>query len=137
MLLMYNVLLETKGLSGEPQSPKLDYLKAADLIESLIEKLEGYRSERKATDYFEKLLGIATKNHLTCCSNIFEHQRKEPSNLEEYVILTSLGKRETISESSDLRRSVLYLTVDVFLTEVKRRFCEENIVKRLFDRFLP
>ena len=91
MLLMYDVLLETKGLSDELQSPKLDYLKAADLIESLIEEPEEDRSEQKATDYFEKSLDIATKNHLTCCSNITERQRKEPSNLEDYVVLTSLG----------------------------------------------
>ena len=127
MLLMYDVLLETKGLSDELQSPKLDYLKAADLIESLIEELEEYRSEPKATDYFEKSLDIGTKNHLTCCTNISERQRKEPSNLEDYVVLTSLGKRETISGPSDLRRAVLYPTVDVFLTELKRRFCEENM----------
>ena len=55
------MLLETKGLSDKLQSPKLDYLKAADLIKSLIEELEEYRSEQKATDYFEKSLGIATK----------------------------------------------------------------------------
>ena len=127
MLLMYDVLLETKGLSDELQSPKLDYLKAADLIESLIKELEEYRSEPKATDYFEKSLDIGTKNHLTCCTNISERQRKEPSNLEDYVVLTSLGKRETISGPSDLRRAVLYPTVDVFLTELKRRFCEENM----------
>ena len=127
MLLMYDVLLETKGLSDEQQSPKLDYLKAADLIESLIEELEEYRSEQNGTDYFEKSLDIATKNHLTCCLNISERQRKEPSNLEDYVVLTSLGKRETISGPSDLRRAVLYPTVDVFLTELKRRLCEENM----------
>ena len=114
---MYNVLLETKGLSDELQSPNLDYLKAADLIESLIEELEEYRSEQKATDYFEKSFDIATKNH---CN-------KEPSNLEDYVVLTSLGKPETISGPSDLRRAVLYPTVDVFLTELTRRYCEENM----------
>ena len=79
MLLMYDVLLETKGLSDELQSPKLDYLKAADLIESLIEELEEYRSEQKGTDYFEKSLDIATKNHLTCCSNTLERQKKNPA----------------------------------------------------------
>ena len=127
MLLMYDVLLETKGLSDELQSPKLDYLKAADLFESLIEELEEYRLEQKATDYFEKSLEIATKNHLACCSNISLRQSKETRNLEEYVVLTSLGKRDTISGSSDLKRTVLYPTIDVFLTELKRRFCEENM----------
>ena len=49
---MYDVLLETKGLSDKLQSPKLDYLKAADLIESLIKELEEYRLEQKATELF-------------------------------------------------------------------------------------
>ena len=116
MLLMYDVLLETKGLSDELQSPKLDYLKAADLIESLTEELEEYRLEQKATDYFEKSLEIATKNHLAYCSNISLRQSKETRNLEEYVVLTSLGKHDTISGLSNLKRTVLYPTVHVFLT---------------------
>ena len=40
MLLMYDVLLEMKELSGKLQSPKLDYLKAAyDLIKAILEGL--------------------------------------------------------------------------------------------------
>ena len=53
--------------------------------------------------------------------------KKKPSNLKEYVVLTSLGKHETVSGPSDFRRAVLYPTVDVFLTELKRRFCKENM----------
>ena len=64
MVLMYDVLFETKGLSDELRSPKLDYLKAADLIESLIEELEEYRSEQKTTNYFEKSLGVETNSNL-------------------------------------------------------------------------
>ena len=99
MVFMNQVLLETKGLSGELQSPKK----------------EQYRSEQKATDYFKKSLGITLKNNLNCCTNISGRQRKETSKLEEYIVLTSLGKRETIFGSSNLRRAVLYPTVDVLL----------------------
>ena len=88
---MYDVLLKTKGLSDELQSPKLDYLKAADLIESLIEELEEYRLEQKATDYFEKSLEIATKNHLACCSNISLHQSKE-TNYRQISLLFVFSK---------------------------------------------
>ena len=43
------------------------------------------------------------------------------------MVLTFLGKRETISGPSDLRRAVFYPTVDFFPTELKRRFCEEDM----------
>lgn len=125
MLLMYDVLLEAKGASDELQSPKLD--KAADFIEALIEELETYRSEQKSADYFENSLDIATENDLNCCLNRSARQRKTSGNLENFVVLTSLGKRDTISGSSDMKRAVLYPTIDVFLNELKRRFCQENL----------
>jgi hypothetical protein len=51
MLLMHDLLLEAKGASDTLQSPELNFLEAADLIESLIEELETYRSEQKSVDY--------------------------------------------------------------------------------------
>ena len=44
LLLMHDLLLEAKGASDTLQSPELNFLEAADLIESLIEELETYRS---------------------------------------------------------------------------------------------
>jgi hypothetical protein len=50
-----------------------------------------------------------------------------PSNLDNFVILTSIGKRDTISGSSDMKKVVLYPTIDVFLSELRRRFSEQNL----------
>jgi hypothetical protein len=48
----------------EAQSPELNFLEAADLIESRIEELETYRSEQKSVDYFENSLDLAKENNL-------------------------------------------------------------------------
>ena len=116
MLLMHDLLLEAKGASDTLQSPELNFLEAADLIESLIEELETYRSEQKSVDYFENSLDIAKENNLSCCMNQSVRQSTVPSNLDTFVILTSIGKHDTI-----------YPTIDVFLSELRRRFSEQNL----------
>ncbi len=62
-LVARNVLdqIDQKFIYCMLQSPKLNFLEAADLIESLIEELETYRSEQKSVDYFKKSLAFAKK----------------------------------------------------------------------------
>ena len=124
---MHDLLHEAKGASDTLQSPKLNFLEAADLIESLIEELETYRSEQKSIDYFENSLLMAKENDLSCCSNRSARQSTVPDNLDDFVILTSIGKRDVISGSSDMKRVVLYPTLDVFLNELRRRFSEQSL----------
>jgi hypothetical protein len=47
--------------------------------------------------------------------------------LDNFVILTSIGKHDTISGSPDMKKVVLYPTIDVFLSELRRRFSEQNL----------
>ena len=72
---MHDVLLEAKGASDTLQNFQLNFLKATNLIESLVEELEAYRSDQKSLDYFENSLDIPKKNNLSSVQ-----QRTVPSN---------------------------------------------------------
>ena len=134
MVLMYDVLLETKGLSDELQSPKLDYLKAADLIESLIEELEEYRSEQKTTNYFEKSLGVATN------SNLIEDVKMETRQAKR-MLQRSGGGFETLEEFAKylkplemascelLKAARITITLPVSTAGCERLFSKLKLIK--------
>ena len=82
MLFMHDLLHEVKGASDTLQSPKLNFLEAAYLIESLIEELETYQ---KSIDYFENSLLMAKENNLSCCSNQSAPLSTVPDNLDDFV----------------------------------------------------
>ena len=125
MLLMNDVLRETKGASDILQSPKLDYIKASYLIEALMEELQIYRSDEKAEEYFKMSSDIAVRNGLKCCRP--KRAKSTPSTLEDFAVLSTLGKRDAITDSSGMKRAILYPTVDAFLGELNKRFSAENL----------
>ena len=108
-------------------SVKLDYLRAADLIETLLENLKEYRSDSKGEMYFQEPLELATKNKLKCYSSKKQRKATAPAKMDDYVILSKLGKCDTITDSTSMKIAILIPTIDVFLGELSRCFYQENM----------
>ena len=125
MLFMDEILHATKGASDTLQNPKLDYLRAADLIEALLDELQEFRTNEKADDYFSQSHDMAVKSELKCSTK--RRQANIPTRMENYAVLSKLGKRVNISDSATMRTEILLPTVDVFLAELNRRFSHENL----------
>ncbi|XP_041464614.1 zinc finger MYM-type protein 1-like [Lytechinus variegatus] len=125
MLLMDEVLSSAKSASDTLQSVNLDYLRAADLIESLLEDLGTFRSDTKADSYFSESLTLAKENGLKCSNK--RRQTSAPSTMDDFVVLSKLGKRDKVSDAASMKIAILNPTVDVFLGELSRRFSNENL----------
>ncbi|KAJ8030733.1 Zinc finger MYM-type protein 1 [Holothuria leucospilota] len=118
MLLMDEVLTSAKFVSDTLQSVNLDYLRAADLIESLLEGLNNFRLDNKADSYFRDSLTLAKENGLKCSNQ--GRQTSVPSTMDNSVVLSKLRKHDTVSDAASMKVAILNPTVDVFLGELNR-----------------
>ena len=125
MLLMDEVLTSAKFVSDTLQSVNLDYLRAAELIEALLEDLNTFRTDTKSENYFRESLTLAQENGQKCSNQ--GRQSRVPSTMDNFVVLSKLGKRDNVSGAASMKVAILNPTVDVFLGELNRRFSTENM----------
>ena len=57
---------------------------------------------------------VAVRNGLKCCNSRQSCQKSTPSRMDDFAVLTALGKRDTVTDSSDMKRAILYPTVYFF-----------------------
>ena len=128
MLLMFDLLNETKLASDSLQDPEIDYCKAADLIEALMDEVKSYtETSGKAKNYFSQSLDIARKNKLPCVGDRERRLSVFPARMDDYFIQSSVGKRSVVSSWKDMNESVLKPTIVNIVGELERRFSHGNL----------
>lgn len=127
MLIMYDVLNETKKASDTFQNPKIDFCAAANYIEALIDILTGYRTSENAGKYFEESRKVALENELKCVTAQEKRTSIPTKSMDEYVILSSVGKQQKITDSAGMRAHILYPVMDMMLGEMNRRFNADSL----------
>ena len=68
-------------------------------------------------------MNLATENDLKCDAKERDSrgQEKVPQNLNnDFVILTSVGKRDKIDDPSDLRNTIVFPLIDRILAEMEK-----------------
>uniref|UniRef100_A0A8C4RT82 DUF4371 domain-containing protein n=1 Tax=Erpetoichthys calabaricus TaxID=27687 RepID=A0A8C4RT82_ERPCA len=106
---------ETKLLSDMLQSSTVDLLRAADLVEGLVQTLTYLRQESFFDNYWDEVLNILAKR-----------QRKTSSRLREYHILSSVGQWELDCDKEAYWSSFFHPVIDCMLSVLSRRFLKTN-----------
>ena len=90
-------------------------MKVADLIESLLVELKTYRCDEKAAIIFNVHATLLTGT----TGRLSAKARSVSFNIDNFVVLTSLGKRDVVRDSAEFKRAILFPTIDSFLGELK------------------
>ena len=88
--------------------------------------MKEYRSDSKGEMYFQEH-HINNRVYTEVLQQQETRQATVPSKMDDYVILSKLGKCDTITDSTSMKMAKVIPTVDVFLGELNRCFCQENM----------
>ncbi|KAK6179089.1 hypothetical protein SNE40_011525 [Patella caerulea] len=123
MLVMYDVLNETRMVSNTLQDLKIDYLKAADLIEVFIQELKSFNDCGRQESYFDRSYGMSSENKLFCV----KRKQNPSSRLDDFVVHSTLGHRTILENPVDFQKSILNPIVDTIVEELERRLSTPNL----------
>lgn len=121
------LLGDSKVLSDMLQSPSLDLAIAADLVNTLKDSLQEYRSETFVDNLWSSIVETATACNIAIESAEKKRSRKVSSRLGGAIVMSTLGQRKYNDGDKDIfRREIFYPIVDTVLGELDRRFSKDN-----------
>ena len=120
------ILSATKQLSDQLQSSTIDLCSASELVTATKVLLTEYRT----SEYWEKIYLYATDIARLHSIDIqpTTRRRKRPCHLTDDIILETVGSRESLSTSEELKIQLYFPILDKFLQELNDRFSVGNIV---------
>ena len=126
MLVMYDLLSETKKASDVLQDPKIDFVKASNYIEAIVEEIASYRNDAKASDYYQKSFEMAEGSDVPRCRES-RRQSSLTDRFQDFVVYSTVGSRENPTTSDDMKRLILFPILDKLSCEFNERFNSSNM----------
>ena len=122
------ILICTKQLSEQLQSSTVDLSHASELVLATMSLLTEYRTNDCWERIYTYTSEIAKLHEIDSHTfDIERRQRKRPAHLNDSVLLESVGNREPLSTSQDLKNHLYFPVLEKFIAEMKR-FDNKNLV---------
>jgi len=112
---MENLLEKNHCVSCELQSDKIVLQNAIELIQSTKNELLNNRNEDSWNLLQEKSINIALQNNITLKNKINIRSGKVSKKLDDYYVLTTVGKKPDNPQENDLLIEVYYTVIDRYL----------------------
>ena len=127
LVILEKVFSVSSKLSNVLQSESLDIASACTYVESTIDTLRGFRTEREWNLLLSKAKELATQNTIPVVAETSRRVSRTPSSLQNSVITASsigTGSSETDSEYCT---QLYYAILDALDSELHRRFSSLNL----------
>lgn len=133
LTVFHEVLREMKGATDCLQSSQLNAIAACDLVKNCMDFLQEQRTDMACTKYVEESKCIADKYNLSqqVLPRTARRQTAVPSRLTTNMIVTepiSQGRSDARTLDDFLRVEIYFPIIDTALTELSRRFSNDNMV---------
>ena len=123
------ILMCTKQLSDQLQSSSLDLSSASELVLATISLLREYRSNSYWKKLYDYALDVAKLHDIAIDQPAGRRRkRKRSSQLEDSLLLETVGSRDPASTSEEYMCHFYYPILDKFLAELMKRFDDKNVV---------
>ena len=124
LLITRHILMKAKFASDMLQKPTNDLSSAIDLIATLKEELDAYRSREKCQQFWDAARNVA--DHLSLPDDIRPvRNRRPPAALQHFFVQANMEGNLEQAGFDEFVRDV-YEIVDKVNAELKRRFDEKN-----------
>ena len=106
----------------------IDYGKAQQLIESIIEEFNLARDEKSFEQLFQTIINFCQQNNINLNDKPTRHRKRAVSTrYKDSIITTSIGQRDDNRNEEYYRTCIYYQLIDNVLVELNDRFSSKNI----------
>lgn len=119
------LLGDAKMLSNLLQSSSLDLAKAVDLVETLIDTFQSYKTEQVFGDLWDTVLELAKQCDISIDAAP-KRKRKLSAQLQGYHVLSTVGSHDMGNDKDYYRTAIFNLVLDRMLSELRSRFSRQN-----------
>ena len=106
----------------------LNFVKAKQLILSIIEQMKSFRDNTVFDSLFSQVLRFCTENGIDFNQHSRQRrQKKVPIRFNDAVVTTTIGHREYFDNVVQYRTRIYYPLIDSILIELNHRFSSDTI----------
>jgi len=116
----------TKLLSDLLQSPSVDLAMAVDMVESLHDTLQEYRTETFCDQLWHDIVETAKQCNIAVENSEKKRSQKVSSKLGGSYVTCTIGLRKGNDDKDTFRQRLLYPILDSMIGELERRFSKPN-----------
>jgi len=127
LILFRRVLMCTKGLSDQLQSTHINMAKAAELVTSTLETLQGFQSDDEWEKLHQYVKNVADLHNITEAPPRPQHKRQMPQCHNVGIVMETTGSRESIDSNQSMKVNLYFPILDAVIPEMQRRFDSENL----------
>ena len=128
-LIMFDRILScTKQLSDQLQSSTIDLSIASDLVVATKSMLTEYRTTEYWSKVYKYATDIAQLHSIDIQQTTTKRKRRAPTHLADSVVLESIGSRDNLTTSEELKTQLYFPVLDKFLYQLELRFDSKNVV---------
>ena len=117
---------DTKLLSELLQSPSVDLAMAADMVESLLDTFQEYRTETFTDKLWHDIVETAKQCNIAVENVEKKRAHKVSTKLGGSYVTCTIGLRKGNADKDSFRQGLLYPILDTLVSEMERRFSKMN-----------
>lgn len=117
---------DTKLLSDLLQSPSVDLAMAADMVESLLDTFQEYRTETFSDKLWHDIVKTAKQCNIAVGNVEKKRAHKVSTKLGGSYVTCTIGLRKGNADKDTFRQGLLYPILDTLVSEMERRFSKIN-----------
>ena len=122
--LFRRVLMCTKSLSDQLQSTQVNMAKAAELVTSVQETLQSFRSDEEWEKLHEYVKRVAALYNISAAPHRPQCKRQIPQRYNVGIVMETIGSCDS---SQSMKVSLYFPILDAVIAEMQRRFDSKNL----------
>ena len=128
-LIMFDRILScTKQLPHQLQSSTIDLSIASDLVVATKSMLTEYHTKEYWSKVYKYATDIAQLHSIDIQQTTTKRKRRASTHLADSVVLESIGSRDNLTTSEELKTQLYFPVLDKFLYQLELRFDSKNVV---------
>lgn len=108
------------------QSPSVDLAMAADMVESLLDTFQEYRTETFSDKLWHDIVETAKQCNIAVGNVEKKRAHKVSTKLGGSYVTCTIGLRKGNADKDTFRQGLLYPILDTLVSEMERRFSKIN-----------